>query len=347
MSALKIPKEISAGIVTILAIGLLVTGVNFLKGNSFFGGDRVFYAYFPNTGGVTPATSVYVNGVVVGKVLSVDLTGKPDSLRKVVMKFNITDDNLKIPKGSKIEAGSVDMFTKGIILTLNPDISSGFYAQNAKIQGVVSVDITSQVKAYADPISQKVQAMMTSIDKMVNDVSAFWDTSATSEIESSIREVKTAIKKFGNAAHEIEGLVAEERIKISRIMSNVEQITINLKKSNDTVKAIIGNVKRITDDLVTADFKNVIENAKNTLKSVNETLEKANKGEGTLGKLLSDESLYNELVKTNKELQNLVNDLQVHPERYIHFSVFGAKTKGVPLTNQEEQKLKQLLDSIP
>lgn len=343
---MKIPKEVTTGIVTILAIALLVTGVNFLKGNSFFGGDQVYYAYFPNTGGVTPATSVYVNGVVIGKVLAVDLTGEKDSLRKVVMKFNITDSDFKIPKGSEIQAGSFDMFTKGLILNVTDDISQGYYQEGAKMQGVVSVDITSQVKAYADPISQKVQAMMTSIDRMVNSVSAFWDTSATSEIESSIKEVRVAIKKFGNAANEIEGLVIEEKAKISRIMTNVEQITVNLKKANDTVKAIIGNVKHITDDLVTADFTGVMENAKNTLHSINETLEKANKGEGTLGKLLSDEQLYNELVKSNQELQNLVNDLQIHPERYIHFSVFGAKTKGVPLTNNEEKKLKDFLDTL-
>lgn len=346
---MKIPKELTTGLVTILAIGLLVAGVNFLKGNSFFGGDQVYYAYFPTTGGVTPATSVYVNGVVVGKVLSVELADKneTDSLRRVVMKFNITDSDFKIPKGSKVEAGSVDMFTKGIILTLNNNLDQGYYAENAKIQGVVSVDITSQVKEYADPISQKVQTMMTSIDRMVNDISAFWDTSATSEIESSIKEVRIAIKKFGNAANEIEGMIVDERAKISRIMSNVEQITVNLKKANDTVKAIIGNVKLITDDLVSSDFKGTIESARNTLRTLNETLEKANRGEGTLGKLLSDEKLYNELVNTNKELQNLVNDLQAHPERYIHFSVFGAKTKGVPLTNNEEKKLKQFLDSIP
>jgi len=343
---LKIPKEVTTGIVTILAIALLVTGVNFLKGNSFFGGDQVYYAYFPNTGGVTPATSVYVNGVVVGKVLSVDLTEEKDSIKRVVMKFNITDPDFKIPRGSEIQAGSFDMFTKGLILNVSNDISKGYYPEGSKIQGAVSVDITSQVKAYADPISQKVQAMMTSIDRMVNSVSAFWDTSATSEIESSIKEVRIAIKKFGNAANEIEGLVIEEKAKISRIMTNVEQITVNLKKANDTVKAIIGNVKHITDDLVTADFSGVMENAKNTLRSINETLDKANKGEGTLGKLLSDEQLYTELVKTNQELQNLVNDLQIHPERYIHFSVFGAKTKGVPLTNNEEKKLKDFLDTL-
>lgn len=341
---MKISKEIKTGVITVAAIGLLVAGVNFLKGNSFFGGDKFFYAYFPNSAGVTPATSVYVNGVDVGKVLEVNLTDKKDSLQRVLMKFNITDDNFKIPKGSIIEAGGIDMFTKGLTIRPNEQLS-GYFEEGSYIQGSVSVDITSQVKAYADPISQKVQTMMSSIDRMVSGVSAFWDSSATSQIEQSMREVKIAIKKFGNAANEIESLIVDEKVKLSRIMSNVEQITLNLKKSNDTVKAIIGNVKKVTDDMVTADFKGVVENAKNTLGEINKVLESANNGEGTLGKLLSDEKLYEELVKTNKELSNLLNDIQLHPERYIHFSVFGAKTKGVPLTNEEEQKLRQILDS--
>ncbi len=343
----KFSKEVATGFFVILAIGLLVAGINFLKGNSFFGGDDYYYAYFPNSGQVTPATDVVVNGVIVGKVLDVQLTDDKDSLKRVIIRFNIQDKNFKIPVGSTVEAGAIDLFSKGLIVRANPDISKGFYEPGNEVPGIVLTDITTQVKSYVDPITQKLQLIMTSVDKTVTDLSAFWDTTASSEMESSLREVKLAIKKFGNAASEIEALVVEEKVKLSRIMSNVQDITYNLKKSNDTVKAIVGNVKRITDDLVTADFKGVIENAKNTLAKVNTSLEAANNGEGTLGKLLGDESLYNELVRTNQELQNLVNDLQVHPERYIHFSVFGAKTKGVPLTNLEEKRLRNLLDTIP
>lgn len=344
---MKISKEITTGFITIAAIGLLVAGVNFLKGNSFFGGDQLYYAYFPNSGGVTPATSVYVNGVVVGKVLEVNLTGEKDSLKKVMMTFNIQDKDFKIAKGSRIEAGGVDLFTKGLILHLNDMPDKGYHKPGDKMIGFVTVDMTSQVKAYADPISQKLQVMMSSIDRLVTGVSAFWDTSATSELESTFREIKMAVGKFGNAANEIEGLLAEEKVKLSRIMSNVEAITVNLKKSNDQVKDIVGNVKTLTDQMVTSEFTSVISNAKVTLEKINETLENANNGNGTLGKLIHDDKLYLELVETNQQLQELVEDITVHPERYIHFSVFGAKTKGVPITKSEEKKLMNLLDSLP
>ncbi len=344
---MKISKEIKTGVITIAAIGLLIAGVNFLKGNSFLGGDEVYYAYFPNSGGVPVAGSVMVNGVVVGKVLSIDLTESKDSLKKVLITFNIQEDNFKIPRGSKLEAGSIDLFNKGLLLSLNPDISKGFYKPGDKMQGVVTVDITTQVKAYADPLVQKVQTALSSIDKMVNSLSAFWDTTATSEIKGSLKELQIAIHKLGNVAGEVESLVGEEKVKFGRILSNVESISLNLKKSNDQISAVLGNAQKITDDLVSADFKSVIGNASATLKNLNAVLDQAQKGEGTLGKLLGDEALYNELVNTNKELQNLVNDLQLHPERYIHFSLLGAKTKGVPLTGREEKQLRQLLDSVP
>lgn len=344
---MKISKEVITGFITVAAIGLLVAGVNFLKGNSFFGGDEVYYAYFSNSGQLAASSPVTLNGVTIGRVLTVENVpgGNPDRLVKI--SFNIQDEAIKIPKGSTVEIGSLDLFSKGIMLQFSTDISKGYYKTGDELPGRVASDMMAQVKSYADPISQKLQAMMSSVDKVVNSVSAFWDTTATSELEGSLKEVKIAIKKFGNAADQIEGLVVDERQKLSRILSNVETITINLKKSNDNVKAIVGNVKQITDELVTSDFKGVIANAKNTLASINSVLEQAKTGEGTLGKLLGDETLYNELVNTNHELQNLVNDIQVHPERYIHFSVLGAKTKGVPLTTKEEKKLRNLLDSLP
>jgi len=342
---LKISKEVKTGIISVAAIALLVAGVNFLKGNSFFGGDEVYYVYFPNTAGVTPATSVVVNGVVVGKVLEVELKGGKDENKQVMMTFNIQDDNFKIPKGSSVQAGGLDLLTKGLTIVPNPDISKGYYKPGAKIQGIVSIDITSQLKTAVDPIVSKVQSALGSLDKFINQVSAFWDTTATGELNETMKELQVAIRKLGNVAQEVESLVASEKVKLSKIFANVEGITANLNKSNQQITDILGNAKQLSDDLVSADFKGTIAAAKGTLEKFNALLDGANNGEGTLGKLLSDDQLYNELNLTNQRLQNLVEDLQAHPERYINISVFGAKTKGVPLSPAEERQLKQLLDS--
>ncbi len=344
---MKISKEVKTGVITLAAIGLLITGVNFLKGNSFFGGDKMYHAFFAESGQLSPGSSVTVNGVTVGKVVAVDYipTGTPKA--KVKVSFNLQNDLVRIPVGSIIEIASLDLFNKGMVIVPAADISKGYYKPGDAIPGKVAEDMISQVKSYADPISRKVEAMMGSIDKMVVSLSSFWDTTATSEIEGSMHEVKIAIKRFGNVAKEVENLVHDEKLKFAHIMSNVENISNNIKLSNQKITDIIGNTKKISDDLVSADFKNTILEAKNTLSKLNGVLEGASNGTGTLGKLLSDEKLYTELVNTNLELQNLVSDLQLHPERYVHFSVLGSKTKGVPLSGKEEKKLRKLLDSIP
>ncbi len=344
---MKYSKEIKAGIIAIISIAVLVAGVNFLKGNSFFGGDDKYYAFFPNSGQLMVSSNVTLNGVVVGKVMDVTYVSGNSVDKRVRITFSVQNSDVKLPKGTVVEIGSLDLLTKGLLIQVPVDISNGNYKPGETLPGRLSVDMMSQVKSYADPISQRLQAMMSSIDKMVVSLSAFWDETATSEIEGSLKQVKFTIQKLGNVAQELEGFVSEEKVHFGHIMNNVESITTNLKKSNDQVTAIIGNTRKISDDLVSADFKAVILNAETTLKKLNNVLAEIETGKGSVGKLLHDEKLYTELVETNNELQNLASDLQLHPERYIHFSVFGAKTKGVPLTKQEEKKLRKILDSIP
>ena len=344
---MKFSKELKMGLIAIVSIAVLVLGVNFLKGNSIFGGDDVYYAYFSNSSGVTPATAVVVNGVTVGKVINVELTENPDSTKRVMMSFSIQVDDFRIPKTSRLEVGALDLFTKGLVISPGLDVTKGYYAPGDKIQGDVSVDLIAQVKSYVEPITQKLEKMMGSVDEFVGSVSAFWDTTATSSLEGSLREVKIAIQRFGSVAVEVEDMVSTERVQLHRILANVDQITSNLKLSNEEITAILGNARKITDDLVTADFKSVVGDAQKTIQSLNAMLKDASEGKGTLGMLLHDQKLYDELVNTNKDLQNLVNDLQLHPERYIHFSVLGSKSKGVPLNKSDEKKLRKLLDTIP
>lgn len=344
---MKISKEIKTGVISLLAIGLLITGVNFLKGSSFFGGDDVYYAYFPNSGGVAPASSVVLNGVPVGKVLAIENTLGKNPNRLVRIKFNIQNDKIQIPKGSTIEIGSLDLLTKGLILELNTDPKASYLKPGQSIQGIVAVDLFAQAKVYADPIVAKLQGMMGKVDNLVASFSSFWDETATSEIQGSMEELKIAIKRFGKVAEEVEGLIVDERVKFNHIITNVESISNNLKLSNDKISDIIGNTKKMTDDLVTADFKGIVGEAHSTLKKLNETLAKANSKDGSLGKLINDTTLHDELVQTNNDLQSLVKDLEAHPERYVNLSLIGRKSKGLHLTADEELKLHSLIDTMP
>ena len=344
---MKFAKELKVGLIAIVCILILVIGVNFLKGINLFASETDYQSYFPNSGMLSVSNNVTLNGVIVGKVKNIVYVPQNSINRRVKITFTLDNKNILLPKGTIVEIGSLDLFSKGMLIQIPLDISKGNYKPGQTIPGRVSVDILSQVKSYADPISQKLQGMMVSVDKMITSFSSFWDKSATTEIEGSLNRLKLTIEKFGNVASEIQGFVATEKLQFSRIMSNVEGIVENIRKSNDQISAILGNAEKITDDFVTADFKNILLNANTTIQKFNLLLEDIDEGNGTLGKLVHDEKLYNELVETNNELQNLVSNISVHPERYIQFSLIGRKTKGVPLSAKEEIKLLNLLDSIP
>lgn len=346
---MRVSKEFKTGLVVVLATALLIYGVNYLKGNSFFGGDDVYYAYFPTSGALTPSSSVTMNGVEIGKVLSVDLVDPNkfvDKDKRVLVKFNIQNDRLQLARGSGIEIVP-GVLSTGIQLQQNYIGDEGFHQVGDTLTGSVSEEITEQIEKQLLPVKRKMEDLMTSIEGIVNSVTSFWDTSAANTLDQGLNEVKIAISRFGRVAYNVDNMIADERAKLGRIFDNVESITKNFKESNDEIKKAVSNVTELTDSLLTVDFKTAMDEAVGTLKKLNSLLEETSEGNGTLGKLLEDEQLYNELNKTNQELQELVEDIKVHPERYIHVSVFGSKTKGVPITKDEERKLKKILDSIP
>jgi len=346
---LKVSKEFKTGLAVILSTALLIFGVNYLKGNSFFGGDEVYYAYFPTSGTLTPSSSVTLNGVEIGKVLSVDLVSPnnyTDPNKRVLVKFSVQTKDLSIARGSgiKIVPG---VLNTGVQLQQNFIAEEGYYNVGDTLEGTVSQEITEQIETQLLPVKKKLEDLMTSIDNIVNSITVFWDTSAAHTLDQGLNEVKIAIARFGRVAYNIDNMILDEKAKLGRILDNVENITYNFKETNLEIKKAVGNVVGITDSLLTVDFKSAISEATETLKKLNGILEDTAEGKGTLGKLLKDEKLYEELNTTNVRLQNLVDDIKVHPERYIHFSVFGTKSKGVPITKDEERKLKKMLDTIP
>ena len=324
---MKYTKEIKIGFIGILSIALIIVGVNFLKGSSFFGGDDIYYGYFNESGGLMPASSVAVNGVSVGKVTAIEFLPFEKPQRRVRVTFNIQNHDIKLPKGLKIEIGALDLFNKAIILQFPEHITNAYLPNHSRIQGEVAKDMMQQMQAYADPITKKLTKLMNNVDRVVGSFAEFWDTTATSEIQGSLFEIRTAVKRFGKLTGDVEGMVADERLKLSSIMFNVLSITENINKNNREISSILGNTKRITDDMVTADFKGTISDAHRVINTLNKSLEEAEKGNGNLAKLLKDEALYNDLVKSNLKLQELLVDVKENPKRYVHFSVFGRKEK--------------------
>lgn len=346
---MKVSKEFKTGLVVILSTLLLIFGVNYLKGNSFFGGDDVYYAYFPTSGSLTPSSSVTLNGVEIGKVISVQLVNPNefiDENKRVLIKFNIQNPELKLAVGSDVQIVP-GVLSTGVQIEQNFIADNGYYNIGDTLAGSVSQEISEQLESELLPLKRKMENLMVSVDNIVASINNFWDTSAAHTMDAGLNEVKIAVSRFSRVAYNLDNLVLDQKDKLSNIFDNVEQISSSIVETERQIKDVVGNVSNLTDTLLTANFKEAIAQTTVTMQNINKALEASANGEGTLGKLLNDEQLYDELNETNQKMQELVEDIKLHPERYIHVSLFGSRIKGVPLTKKEEEKLRIVLDSIP
>jgi len=342
---LKVSKEFKTGLVVVLAIVILIVGVNFLKGSKLFGSSDYYYATFEKSGYIDQSTAVTLNGVPVGLVN--EITNDPSDLRKVLIKFTINKENFKIPRGSVARIVGTSILSKGLALELNYDVDKGYYKVGDTLVGLVDPELTDAVSAEIAPVKEKLETLMSTVENMVVSVNAFWDTSAAQSIDGSLNEVQVAISRFSNLARNLDEMIITEKDRVGRVLGNVESITANVKQSNEKITKILSNISNFSDTLVALDLKTVLADASQTLKTLNLALKDASEGKGTLGKLLKSDSLHNELINTTKSLQDLVDDIELHPEKYIHFSIFGKSEKGVKLTKSEEEKLRQIIKTSP
>lgn len=325
---MRVSKEFKVGLLVVLGLLLLFVGVNFLKGGPLFGKNREFYVNFGNSSGLQVSNEVQLNGLKVGQVLSVGL--HPSYADTIQVKFSVDNEELLIPFGSKIELISSDILgTKALDLTLNNDYSSEltFYETGDTLKGTIAQSLEEQINEEILPLKKKTEELISSVDAIIVSVGAFWDTSAAYTIDESLDEVRFAVGTFGDLANNLSVLIKKETDMVDKILHDVGEVTNNLANKSEQISNTIDNISAISDTLKDSGIKSVIIETKNTLAELNGVLGKVNNGEGSLGMLLHTDSLHNELIETNQSLQNLLDDMEANPNKYVHFSLFGRKTK--------------------
>jgi len=166
------------------------------------------------------------------------------------------------------------------------------------------------------------------MDSVIQVVSSILNAKTRDNLDKSFEGVRKAILALEQTAYKLDDLVGSEKVKISSILSHLNGVTANLDKNGHKIDNIIVNLSNITDSLAKAQIKGAVDEADKSLKQLNILLTRINEGQGTFGKMAKNDSLYNNLNKSSADLDKLLKDLRINPERYIHFSVFGRKEKS-------------------
>jgi phospholipid/cholesterol/gamma-HCH transport system substrate-binding protein len=331
--AFKVSKEVRTGIIVIITIALFIYGFNILKGRNIFSRTYTVYAVYHTIDGLVVTNPVQINGFKVGQIKNVKL--KPDHSGKIVVEMLITEADLKIARGSQAKIISQDLLgTKAVTIITTDSVlrlamaGNAFYKDKDTLAGDIEEGIKEGVTKTLAPLQKKAKELLSSIDSVMTIVQVILNKDARTNLIKSFESIKIAIGTLEKTAFRLDTLVASEKYRIHSIFGNIDHISSVLAENSDKLGNILKNLNDVTDSLAKAKITSALSNANLALAHAADVLDKINKGEGSLGLLVNDKRLYNHLDSASADLDKLFIDLNAHPKRYVHFSVFGKKEKA-------------------
>lgn len=308
---LKISKEVKTAILVILGIALFVFGFNYLKGKNLFESTDVYYTKF-DYNALTKASTVTVNGNNVGKIQDIEYdyaTGK------TIVSFTV-NDKLKFSKSSIVR-----MYETGLMGGNGLSIINSYEGEIAKygdtLQSEVEPGLVTSLTKNFSGISDNLDITLKSTDSLINNLNRIVIDDSEEGLKRTIAELNSTLKSFKQLSFSANGLISKNDENIAVILENFKTTSENLSL--------------LSTELKDAKLGNTVENLNKTVASLNTVLATLEKGEGSMGKLLKDEALYNNLKGASKEMEELLRDIKLHPKRYFRI----LSKKEIPYSEEE------------
>lgn len=302
MTNMKFTKEIKIALVAIFALVVLFFGMQFLKGLSILSSNNSYFVAFADATGLSTSSPVYANGYRVGVVKALNYNYAPDG--NIIATLEL-DQQMRVPAGSKAELASDLLGNIKINLVLADD-PLHMLAVGDTIPGAAEVGVMS-----------KIGGMLPAIEKMVPKLDS---------IMSSLN-ILLADPALRNTLHNVEGMTANLDATSRELRTLSASLNSEVPGMLQKTNGVLDNTQQLTANLSTIDVANMMAKVDRTLKNVEEMTQRLNNAEGTLGLLMRDKSLYQNLTRTAADADSLMIDLKQHPKRYVHFSIFGKKDK--------------------
>lgn len=310
---IKLSREFKIGFFGILMIACLYAGINFVKGMDLFTASRKYYAVYDQVNGLQSSASVVIKGFKVGTVS--DMTYDPRISDKVIIELSVKA-KYKIPKDSRAR-----VFSEGIMSGKSVEIelgeSSVYLNEGDTLFSTAEKDFLEVAGSEFEFIKQRANDLVTEMIHTLNNVNKL--------IAENSMAVSSTTSNLAAISGNLNSLLAEERGSIRGIITSLNSLTTSLSSKSGQIDRIINNVENFSDSLSQSQIPTMIAEMSGTLAQLNTALERINRGEGTVGKFLYDQQLYDALLESSDNLAALLSDLKQHPGRYLNISVFGRK----------------------
>ncbi|HQW22202.1 MAG TPA: MlaD family protein [Bacteroidia bacterium] len=313
---MKFSREIRTGLIMVVGIAVLFWGVNYLKGNDFFTRQRTVFAVYDQVEGLTSTNPVMVNGMKVGMIHQ--LTLQPNG--QIIVSMHVTNKVI-VPRNSTAEIFSTDLLgSKGIRLVFG-DSKEDLVDGDTMTAGVQQT-LSEQVNAQVAPIKAKAESLLSSIDSILLTVRAVFNENTKNNLKRSFESISNSLASIENVAGSLDTVLAKQgRLRV--IFDNIESITTNMKNNNENLTKIITNFSAITDTIAKSKLAETLDRTSKTMAETSALMERVNRGEGSLGQLATNDSLYTNLNSSAHSLDELLKDFQANPRKYLKVSVIS------------------------
>ncbi len=315
---MKNKKEITAAVITIVAIALFIWGYSFLKGINVLSKDYVIYANYSHVEGLVKSNPVLIHGMRVGLVEKISFN--PNNSGSVIVKLLIKNP-FPIPKNSVAKIFSTDLMgSKGIDLQLGN--SKDYVKQGDTLQSSIEASLAESVNAQVAPLKRKAEDMLSSMDSALISFRTIFNDQTRSDFQNSLHGIRNTVDNMVALTSNADSLMESQKNTIRNILSNAESITANLSANNGEVANILQNFSALSDSLSKVEIPKTFQKLDASLNKFNSLLAQVESGNGTLGKLIYNDSLYIELEKSSRDLNLLLEDVRLNPKKYVKLSLF-------------------------
>ncbi|MBN2275528.1 MAG: MCE family protein [Bacteroidales bacterium] len=308
----KISREAKIGFVALITIGVLIWGWNFLKGISIFKPTDKYYVVYNNVQGLIESGVVMLNGYKVGHVSEISFD--KDNFDRIVVAV-VLDDNIILPSGTAMLIASSSLISDIKELRIILGDGPGFHESGDTLISATEHGLTDII----GPIKDKAEIVLSRLDSTLASLNDILDISTREHLKSTLADLSVSADGLSKSL--------ASGGSLDQSFTNLATVTGTLSSKNEQLSQTLQNLSSISDSLEKADIKAVVEKADQVFDKLDATLAQIKSGEGTAGKLIANDSVYNNLNNALFSLDSLLIDLKEHPKRYVHFSVFGKKDR--------------------
>jgi len=317
---MKITNETKIGALTSIAIVLLILGFNFLKGKDLFTHSKKIYAVFKNVDGLELSNSVSIKGLNIGSVYAIKATDK--NIDGILVVISLKQD-VNIPKTSIATINSSLINSSNIIITKGE--GTEMLQDGDTLLTVDKGGLLSEVQGRLAPVMKSLNKTLGSLDSLITQVTQLFNP----EVKNNFASI---ISNLARSSASLQIMLNDRTSALAHTMVHLDSFTNNLASNNQRITGTLDNLEKTTAKLSNAKIDETLESAQSAMNALKDAINKVNSTNGTAGLLLNDKKLYNNLENTTRSLNILLDDLRMHPKRYVNISVFGSKDKKGPLT---------------